>query len=251
MEKWEFDSFLCHGLLPWPLACHSGPLAEDNDLITFNQNEISAADLSRRLLYPANNKPVYPCLIRMPWDGTAQQLPGERYRTVSCYVHLNTSLYIIYLDLSHRYIHIRPLKSVFYSSMKSELISETVILCFSLPASVQHGRKESPQVSRIVLTVVRDAWHWDLKSQKLHSSQGKQMAFWSKTGQDLVTKKLNFCTIVWRCWSLVFLKAATQTENKRPWTFILESSLYETPDSAGPDAILNRVSTICLRKYLT
>lgn len=105
-------------------------------LITFNQNEISTADLCHRLvLYAANNNPVYPYLTRMPWDATAQLLPGHRHSTGSCCVHLNTSLYIIYLDLSlshtHTFIHryIYPLKSVFSSSMKSELISETVILC--------------------------------------------------------------------------------------------------------------------------
>lgn len=75
-------------------------------LITFHQNEISTADLCYSLLYPANHKSVYPYLTRMAWDGTAQLLPGERYSTSSCYVHLNTSLYIIYLDLSYIYTYI-------------------------------------------------------------------------------------------------------------------------------------------------
>lgn len=92
-------------------------------LIIFNQNKISTADLCPRLLYPANNKPVYPCLTRMPRDATAQLLPGQRHCTSSCCVHLNTSLYIIYLyiSLTHTNTHIYIDK---YAHLK---------VCFLLP----------------------------------------------------------------------------------------------------------------------
>lgn len=112
-------------------------------------------------------------------------------------------------------------KSIFSSSVKSELISETVIL-YQNPESVQRGGRELPQAPRIVLTVVRDAGHWDLKNQKLCLSLGNQVVFWAKTGQDLVTTKLNSYTIAWRCWSFIIVpETATQTERKGSWTFIL------------------------------
>lgn len=124
---------LCHD--PWLVTQSLLPFSWGKWLIIFNQNKISTADLCNRLLYPANNKPVYPCLTRMPRDATAQLLPGQRHSTGSCCVHLNTSLYVIYLYLSltHRHTHICryicTFKCVFSSSMKSVLISETVILC--------------------------------------------------------------------------------------------------------------------------
>lgn len=59
------------------------------------------------------------------------QLPSccqGRCHTTSCYVHLNTSLYIIYLDLSLTHTHIYTHKKVYFP-LPWNLISQTVILC--------------------------------------------------------------------------------------------------------------------------